>query len=520
MEHPRISLARLYTRAPAVALALGALLPCVLLLCAVAPVAAQDPAPGAPPPGPHLRPDGHVSIAWLYGGSSADYRAQIERMPGLTVASPTWWYLDEADPGGLGLATDDELVTWAQDRGLAVWPLLGNHIDPDLTDQVLRDPALRQRLVDGVVAEVRRSGVDGVNVDFENLHDDTRFLLTDLVAELEAALPDLVVSVDVTAMTDTWVLDNWSTAFDREGLGRVADYVVLMAYDQHNSLRRDGPVAGLQWVEESTAFLLRTVPPEKVVLGLPLYSRDWAEDPAARDGIDLDATLGMAAMATRVAERSQGVTYDPVAGQDLHTYVDGSGRTHRVWLEDVASLQRKTDLVARYGLAGIAAWRAGFEQAEVWPALDARLAATTPPGAVPQPISEPAVDDADPAFQGSGPAAVAPDPAAGSTRGRGVSGEPVAGAPLPADPAQRQVGGGDQAATEGMAAPGPPGGQAEGQVDVRGSGTGAVTARGDEVPPLAASATDGLRREPLVATAAALLLAVASAGWLLARRQA
>ncbi len=334
----------------------------------------------------HLRPDGHVALAWLYGGSSADYRAQIDQAQGLTVISPTWWYLDTDRPGEVDLATDDELVAYAHDRGIAVWPLLGNHIDPDLTDTVLRDPALRAQVVQAVAAETRRSGVDGVNVDFENLHDDTRFLLTDLVAELKAALPDLVISVDVTAMTDTWVLDNWSTAFDREGLGRVADYVMLMAYDQHNTLRRDGPVAGLQWVSESTEFLLRSVPAEKVVLGLPFYSRDWAEDPSATDGIALDATLGMAAMGARMAERSQGVVYDEVAGQDLHTYTDAAGRAHRVWLEDVASLQRKTELVATHGLAGIAAWRAGFEQPEVWTALDAQLRAMPRPGTPVEPV--------------------------------------------------------------------------------------------------------------------------------------
>ncbi len=371
------------------------------------------------PTGPHLRADGHISLAWLYGGSSADYRAQVEQAAGLTTISPTWWYLDTSDPGGLELSTDDALVAWAQDRGLAVWPLFGNHIDPDLTDQVLRDPGLRQRVVDGIVAEVRRSGVDGVNVDFENLHDQTAELLTTLVAELKAALPDLVISVDVTAMTDTWVLGNWSTAFDREGLGQVADYVMLMAYDQHNSLRRDGPVAGLQWVAESTEFLLRTVPAHKLVLGLPFYSRDWATDPAADQGVALESTLGMAAMAARVAERGEAVTYDPVAGQDLHTWTDAQGRPHRVWLEDVASLQRKTDLVASHGLAGIAAWRAGFEQPEVWTALDAQLAAMPAPQAAaqataptPAPSAMPTAAPVPEAPATSAPGAAATSPAA------------------------------------------------------------------------------------------------------------
>ena len=366
---------------------------------------------------PHLRPDGHLALAWLYGGTGADYRAQIEAMAGATVVSPTWWYLDLDHPGQITDDADPGLVAWAQQRGLAVWPLFGNHIDADVTDQVLRDPALRRQVVGGVVEAVVRAGADGVNVDFENLHDRTAPLLTQLVAELESALPGKIVSVDVTAMTDTWVLDNWSTAFDRAGLGTHADYVMLMAYDQHNSLRRNGPVAGLQWVSESTEFLLRTVPAHKIVLGLPFYSRDWADEASATQGVELDATLGMAAMAGRLAERSQGAVYDEIAGQDLHTYVDERGRTHRVWLEDPASIQRKTGLVGQFGLAGTAAWRAGFEQPEVWTAIDQVLTSSAAPAVAGQPGQpvQPAIPPQTAVEPAVGVPMVTEDPAAAPT---------------------------------------------------------------------------------------------------------
>ena len=254
------------------------------------------------------------------------------------------------------------------------------------------------------------------------------------MAELKAALPGLVISVDVTAMTDTWVLGNWSTAFDRSGLGQVADYVMLMAYDQHNRLRRNGPVAGLTWVEESVEFLVRSVPPGRVVLGVPFYSRDWFDDPAEEQGVGLDATLGMAAMGRRLQEVGSQAVYDPVAGMDLHQYTDPEGRSHRVWHEDTASLGRKLDLVGRWQLAGSAAWRAGFEDPPAWQVIDGALQAAAAPGArdAAAPVAAvPAV----PAVPASPPPATGP-PALPGTAPQERSGNPAEPAPtLPADPA-------------------------------------------------------------------------------------
>lgn len=357
---------------------------CLLAVAVAAPAAAR-------PPARHLRSDGRVLLAWLHDGTSADYRTQVASMTGVTVVSPTWWRLDRREPGALRDSADPGFVSWAHDRGLAVWPLLGNRFDPDLTDAALRAPDRRARLVAATVSAVQRAGADGVNVDFENLRDDTAPLLTAFVAELQAALGDRIVSVDVTAMTDSWVLDNWSTAFDRPGLGAASDYVVLMAYDQHNRLRRNGPVAGLSWVSDSLGFLLRSVPAHKVVLGVPLYSRDWVDDRAEPGGVGLHATLGMAEMSQRLAADGATATLDVAAGQRLFTYLDGRGRNHRVWLEDTDSLARKAQLVVTHGLAGAAAWRAGFETPEAWRILDGTLAAPPPVAgqAAPSPAGPP-----------------------------------------------------------------------------------------------------------------------------------
>ncbi|HVL79955.1 MAG TPA: glycosyl hydrolase family 18 protein, partial [Actinomycetota bacterium] len=287
---------------------------------------------------------------------------------GPNVVSPSWWHLTST--GGVSGSGDRAGADRARARGVRVWPLFANGNDPERSRLVMRDPARRREVIDRIGDLAAANGADGVNIDWENLHTEDKDAFSTFVAEAASAWRSrgLVVSVDVTPLTDTWSLGNWSEAYDRAALGRVADLVVLMAYDQHNRLRPHGPTASLPWVRDAVRALVREVDPSKVVLGMPFYTYEWT-DPARPKAITLRETDRF------LARTSASVRWDPELGLAVATY--GGDRT--VWLEDDRSLSLKAALVGGFGLAGVAAWRIGFDTPGAWEAAMGRIAAPTPP---------------------------------------------------------------------------------------------------------------------------------------------
>jgi spore germination protein YaaH len=267
--------------------------------------------------------------------------------------------------GSVSDRSDPAYAHWAHSRGLRVWPLFTNDLDRKTSHEVFTDSALRSALIARVAALALHDGADGVNVDWEDLPTADKDGFSAFVREAAAVwrAAGLVVSVDVSARTDAWQLGDWSESFDRSALGSAADFVVLMAYDEHNRLRPVGSTASLPWVRESVEFLLRDVPASKVVLGVPFYTQDWSSDPKRRM-----QTVTLAETPAHLRLHHASVRWDQRAGQSVATYVSG-GYTHRMWIEDARSLGLKAALVGRYGLAGIAAWRIGFETPGAWLAL-------------------------------------------------------------------------------------------------------------------------------------------------------
>lgn len=308
-----------------------------------------------------------VSLAWQPVFTAKEDMSRLPRQESLNVVSPCWFTIIDAQ-GNIVSKASSSYVAGAHERGYAVWALVTNDFDPEMTSQLLRNPAGRAAAINNILALAGQYELDGINLDFENIEEADKALLTEFVSEISAALrrAKLVVSLDVTVPSAS---PRWSLCYDRKALAQQVDYVMLMAYDEHGSAsNKSGSVASLPWVENAVREVLQEVPSSKLVLGMPLYMRLWQE----KDGKVSVNTLSM--QAAEKMYQSKGIQRQWLAeeGQYYFSYWS-EGAFCRVWQEDARSLALKLSLVSRYDLAGIALWRRGFETADVWQMLAQRF---------------------------------------------------------------------------------------------------------------------------------------------------
>lgn len=302
-----------------------------------------------------------VSLGWQYQSSTAEYIEQVKKS-GVNTLSPRWYFL-EAD-GSVSNNTDSSLVKWAHDNGKEVWPMFGNRFDAKTTHAVLADSEKRKEIVKTIARFVDRYELDGINIDFEAISASDRDAFTQFIRELNEALDryGAVVSVDVPPDTGT----DWSEPYDYEALADSADYLIVMAYDQHwSGGPKAGSVSSLSWMTGVVDDLLQDVPARKLVVGLPLYTREWysANGQLKSNDLNLPAARGI------VARYKGSLWWDQSLGQYVSTYYK-KGVKYSVWLEDGRSLGLKTRTSLERNVAGFAYWYLGSESSDVWTAID------------------------------------------------------------------------------------------------------------------------------------------------------
>lgn len=330
----------------------------------------------------NISKDQTINLAW-HNVSNADANNYVSQMlaetKGLTTIAPTWFSIADTEGNMTSLGSAD-YVSYAHQSGLEVWAVLrdfhGGINSYDETYEVLSYTSRRTRLIDQVIAAAQELGVDGINLDFELISTQCGEHYVQFVRELSVRCRQngLVFSVD------NYVPQPYNEHYDLEEQGTVADYVIIMGYDEHtDSSYEAGSVASLGYVEQGIADALEKVPETKLIAGIPFYTRLWFETPKTEEELAAEAGTEAASYPNKISSEALGMDeaqealtnagvqaqWDDNTRQNYAEW-EADGGTYKIWLEDNQSLEEKLKVISDNDLAGVAEWRLGWENASVW----------------------------------------------------------------------------------------------------------------------------------------------------------
>ena len=316
---------------------------------------------------------GRFSMSYLYFGSPSAYTRRVEQTGGaLQEVAPNYFNLNEDGSLKVTGSGIEQFVGEMHAMGVKVVPFLSNHWDRELGVRALEN---RAALAAQIARAVEEYGLDGVNVDIENVTHLHRDAYSEFVELLRQKLPrDKVVAVAVAA-NPYGITQGWHGSYDYRRLAKSADYLMLMTYDEHYQGGEPGPVASYDFMERTVQYALKHAPSDKLVLGLPFFGRIWSDSGALMRGHGLSETQ----IQSLVASYRGTVAQDPATGSayaritvrpsDQKPAVNGISLTpgsYTIWFESEESKKRQLGLVERYDLLGAGSWSLGQEWAGTW----------------------------------------------------------------------------------------------------------------------------------------------------------
>ncbi|MCR5267155.1 MAG: SH3 domain-containing protein [Lachnospiraceae bacterium] len=342
-----------------------------------------------PAPPKHTEPafsyitrEGPVRLIWdmvTNTDANAGLKQRLSGQQGLTVVSPTWFFVADNEGTVESIASRDYVNT-AHDMGLEVWGLVENiTYNADLKMyNILSYSAKRAFLIEQLMQYAQEFGLDGINVDFETVPQEAGESYVQFIRELSLACrkAGIVLSVDNFVPTPA------TEHYNRDQQGLFADYIIIMGYDEHySSSEESGSVASINFVIDGITKTIEEVPAERVINAVPLYTRIWIETPktdtelAAEDPnaefipYSLDVrTVSMGDAKATLADVGTEAKWDEETQQNYAEWQKGE-RTYKVWMEDGDSLAAKIQAMHNFHLGGIAAWQLSYANETAWNAL-------------------------------------------------------------------------------------------------------------------------------------------------------
>ncbi|WP_124068180.1 glycosyl hydrolase family 18 protein [Clostridium sp. E02] len=291
-------------------------------------------------------PDGNKTFDQLVGNTK-----------GVNVISPTWFELKDNEGNFISLA-DKEYVKKAHKKGMQVWALMNNFNSDVNTEILMGKTSARRKLIEGLMKEVETYQIDGINLDIEGIKEEAGVHYVQFIRELSVACREKGIVLSI----DNYIPTASNAFYNRKEQGIVADYVIIMGYDEHYAGGDAGSVASISYVQQGIKDTLLYVPKEKVINAIPFYTRIWAE---GGEGKVSSSAVGIARAKEWVKDNKIELYWQEALGQYYGEQKTKEGMK-RIWLEEERSIGLKMKAIKQHDLAGVACWKLGFEPASLW----------------------------------------------------------------------------------------------------------------------------------------------------------
>ncbi len=296
-------------------------------------------------------------------GGNAKLADMLAEGKGINVIAPTWFSLTDND-GNFRSFASTQYVEQAHGNGLQVWGVWDNFNYKNETGtevssyEVLSSTTKRRKLAQSIVDTSMGLGLDGVNMDFEGLTEDSGIHYIQFLKELSVLCRKngLILSVD------NYVPFNFNNYYRLDIQGMVTDYVIIMGYDEHWHGSGDpGSVASISYVSNGLDKTMEQVPEEKIVNALPFYTILWKTE-----GTEVtDEYITLNNVADYLERMNIVPEWDEETCQNYAEWESGAA-TYQIWVEDAESIRVKLSVMDVRNLGGVAVWRLGYGTPEAW----------------------------------------------------------------------------------------------------------------------------------------------------------
>lgn len=304
-----------------------------------------------------------IKIVWDQTAKATnDTQIKRKAINGLDVLSPTWFEIKNNE-GDIEDKGSVEYSKWAKEQGYQLWGLVSNSFDKVITHNTLSNPDKRKKIINTLVEYAKKYNLDGINIDFESVAKEDGDYYLQFIKEATPIFKQngLIVSVDMYVPTP------WTAHYKMEEVGKIVDYVIIMAYDEHFSTSKEsGSVSSLPWAEKYMTDATKLVPKDKLIMGVPFYTRVWTETKKPDGSVSVvSKSLKMDEARKLLEDNNATIVWDEKTRQYYGEYFS-DGTTKKIWLEDEKSMEERMKVARKLDVKGIAAWKRGHENDVTW----------------------------------------------------------------------------------------------------------------------------------------------------------